>query len=242
MRSSYLLLILLVVGRLSNHGVTSLNPPSKSSTKLQASALTTAASAVDALWRRHPYAAAGLTCGFKASMADLVAQKRQNKLEKGVSDNKKQKGGKALVTKPPFDVQRNVAFTIYGSVYQGMAQEFIYNHMYPIWFGAGTGVRTVLSKVLFDLLVQTTLVTLPVAYICKACIYRYSVKEAMRRYMDDIKNQGLLIKYFALWGPVQCCTFSVVPEHWRVTFIAFISFFWLIVLSTISSRIPSAKK
>ena len=80
-------------------------------------------------------------------MADLVAQKRQEQQE---SD-----GGKVSKKEvAKFDYKRNLAFTVYGAVYQGMAQEFIYNHMYGVWFGVGTSVRTVLSKVLFDLLIQ----------------------------------------------------------------------------------------
>lgn len=122
-----------------------------------------------------------------------------------------------------------------------MAQEFVYNHLYPKWFGYGTSPVVVLTKVLFDLLIQTTLVTLPIAYLTKAVIYRYSFREAMRRYVDDIVRHGLLTKYFFLWGPVQCLTFSIVPEHLRVTFIALVSFFWLIVLSTIASRTPDTE-
>ena len=66
-------------------------------------------------------------------------------------------------------------------------------------------------------------------------------------YMEDIRKHGLLTKYryFVLWGPVQCSmfnaqciTFSIIPEHFRVTFIAMVSFFWLIILSTIASRTP----
>ena len=91
-------------------------------------------------------------------------------------------------------------------------------------------------KVAFNLFVQTTLVTLPIAYMTKSLIYRYSVQEAFRRYVDDIKNHGLLKKYFILWGPVQCMTFSIVPEHYRITFIAVVSFFWMIILSSIISK------
>jgi len=67
-------------------------------------------------------------------------------------------------------------------------------------------------------------------------LVRYSAKEAFRRYVDDIRNHGLLTKYWLLWGPVQCLTFSIVPEHFRVTFIAAVSFFWLIILSSIASK------
>lgn len=125
---------------------------------------------------------------------------------------------------------------LYGAAYQGVAQEFIYNHLYPVWFGQSTQPVTVLTKVLFDLLVQTTLVTLPVAYLTKAAIFRHSPKEGMRRYWEDVTKNGLLKKYFYLWGPVQCLTFSVVPEHLRISFVAAVSFFWLIIFSTVSGR------
>lgn len=175
--------------------------------------------AIDTFWKSDPYTAAFVTCGFKASAADLVAQTKAD------DDNSR-----------PISKRQNLAFFLYGALYQGVAQEFIYNHLYPRWFGVGKDVITVASKVLFDLLLQTTLITLPMAYLIKGIIFQYSAKEAMRRYKDDILNHGLLTKYATLWGPVQCLTFGVVPEHWRVTFIACISFFWLIILSSIASR------
>lgn len=206
--------------------------------------LTTAVATLDTFWKTSPYAAAAMTCGFKASMADIVAQKRQYKQracelneEAQIRDlNKDEK--QEMKTKNKTDLQRNVAYILYGVLYQGLAQEFIYNHVYPILFGAGTDIQTVLSKVSFDLLIQTTIVTLPLAYMSKALIYQYSFREAFRRYIDDIKNHGLLIKYFSLWGPVQCLTFSIIPEHFRVSFIACVSFFWLIILSSIASKTP----
>jgi len=87
----------------------------------------------------------------------------------------------------------------------------------------------------FDCLIQTTVITLPVAYLVKATIYRYSFRKAMTLYVIDVKKRGLLKKYFSLWAPVNCLTFSVVPEHYRVTWIACVSFFWLMILSSISS-------
>jgi protein Mpv17 len=209
-------------------------------------ATATLATTIDALFKSAPYAAAAITCGIKASSADWVAQKRQfhkRNDEDTVDDN-------AIVVvvrqqqqqQQHTDWKRNIAFLLYGAIYQGMAQEFIYNHLYPSMFGSGVSVGVVLSKVAFDLLIQTTLVTLPIAYLTKALIYKYSAKEALRRYRDDIQNHGLLKKYFMLWGPVQCITFSIIPEHYRVAFIACVSFFWLIILSTISSKLPKPRE
>ena len=236
----------------------------KSTTMLQSSLLATAGVALDAFWRNFPYAAAAIICGIKASGADYVAQKRQmmkkqqeleaeeegeegielqqsqqlNENEDGddVSLQKKKTSNETSVCYGKIDLQRNFAYVAYGSVYQGMSQEYIYNHLYPVFFGSGTDIKTVLIKVGFDLFIQTTLLTLPIAYMTKAIIYRYSFREAWKRYIDDVRNHGLLTKYFSLWGPVQCLTFSIVPEHFRVTFIALVSFFWLIILSTIASR------
>eukprot|EP00957_Ditylum_brightwellii_P201253 15324789-Ditylum_brightwellii.AAC.2 len=178
-------------------------------------------SLVSSFWNTSPYTAAALTCGLNASAADYVAQKRD--LAK-------------VATRRKTDLDRTAAFLLYGAIYQGMGQEYIYNQLYPILFGASTSFATVLSKVLFDLLIQTTLLTLPIAYMSKAIVYKYSIKEAFLRYKDDVLNHGLLAKYFLLWGPVQCITFSIIPSQYRVTFIASVSFFWMTILSSIASK------
>lgn len=228
-------------------------------------ALLDAAAAIDNFYVTSPYAAAAITCGAKASAADFVAQRRhirtraeeaeaaaaaKAEAEAEAEENEEDSVEEEMTTPlvvfdddneleievEPFHKARNVAFLLYGGIYQGMAQEFIYNHLYPVWFGSGTSVPVVLTKVAFDLLIQTTLVTLPVAYLVKSAIFRYSPAEGLGRYMEDIRAHGLLNKYFLLWGPVQCLTFGVVPEHLRVSFIALVSFFWLIILSTVSAR------
>lgn len=194
----------------------------RTASRLQA--WTDALSAIDSFYQSAPYAAAALTCGAKASAADFVAQKRQMS---------------------KFEIARNVAFLIYGALYQGMGQEFIYNHCYADWFGDSNSPIVVLKKVCFDLFVQTTFVTLPMAYLTKAVIFHHSFAEGLRRYKDDVVNKGLLMKYFKIWGPVQCLTFGVIPEHLRISFIAAVSFFWLIIFSTVSSgrtRTPVLKE
>jgi protein Mpv17 len=189
---------------------------------------------VNEFFLNQPYTAAALTCGVKASAADFVAQRQHLSKRDGSRDEIEiSEDGSAQEI---FEAPRNIAFLLYGAVYQGIGQEFIYNHLYSTWFGNGTGPAVVATKVAFDLLIQTTLLTLPVAYLTKATIFRYPLTEGLRRYIEDITTHGLLLKYFALWGPVQCLTFSVVPIQARVPFIALVSFFWLIILSSISSR------
>ena len=243
----------------------------------------TLAAQLDTFWQTSPYTAAALVCGFKASMADFVAQQQQQHSSsahdsreqeessvatttnsrafslaaaKRIPDNHKDDDDSAATT-TALDMKRNFAFVVYGALYQGITHEYVFNHCYPVWFGTGCEVQVVAAKVAFNLLIQTTLVTLPVAYLCKAFICVPSddsdknneedttttddeshnpAYTAMSKYWQDIQHQGLLWKCFALWGPVQCLTFSVVPEHLRVTFMAAVSFFWLILLSSISSN------
>lgn len=190
-----------------------------------------ALSAVNTAFELNPYAAGAFVAGFKATTADIIAQRRQIRKLKSENDKVKTKTG----TGKGLDIQRTLGFLLYGAVYQGLAQEFTYNHLYPILFGTETTTINVLKKVFCDMFVQTPVLTLPIAYYSKALLVGNSFKQAMEHYVDDIKNRGLLIKFWALWTPVQCLTFSIIPEHFRVSFIAFVSFFWVIILSSLSA-------
>lgn len=201
------------------------------------------ATAVDNFWRHHPYAAAAIVCGIKASAADVVAQKRHMRKNEEMTASTRPSTSTTRSTMTTttdtdskLNLRRNMAYILYGSIYQGMAQEYIYNQLYPRWFGMGSTPLIVASKVLFDVTIQTAFLTLPIAYIAKAGIFQYSIREAMHRYWDDICHHGLMKKYIALWAPVNCLTFSIIPVHYRVSFIAMVSFFWLMILSSIASR------
>lgn len=59
---------------------------------------------------------------------------------------------------------------------------------------------------------------------------------AMSRYTSDIQSKHLLLKYWALWVPVNSVTFAIIPIHFRVAFVACISFLWVMILSSISDE------
>jgi hypothetical protein len=132
-----------------------------------------------------PLTSAFLTCGVKASAADAVAQKTQAAKDRAND-----------VDVSSFQLKRNFAFLMYGGLYQGVAQEIIFNEVLPILFGQGTDALTVASKVLFDSFVVTPFVCLPVAYVVKSVIFQYSLREAFRRYYTDVTKSGLLFKYW----------------------------------------------
>ena len=182
-------------------------------------------------FKSAPIISSFLTCGLKASVADIIAQKREFNAEnrKTQSDEKKFK-----LTSMSFP--RNLSFVLYGGLYLGIGQHFMYNHIFPILFGTSKSFKVVLSKVVFDMCFISTTLSLPLAYITKALIHRSTIKEGLKQYVDDCVNHGLWLKNFSVWAPVQCLTFGVIPEHLRVFFIALVSFFWLIILSSICAK------
>jgi len=160
---------------------------------------------------------------MKASAADAVAQKSA-----AVAT--------AVKERTPVDLRRNLAFLFYGGAYQGMFQEFLYNTVFPFLFGEGGGAIVAFKKVAFDMLVITPFLCLPIAYIIKALVFKQTFMTGINRYINDVKNNSLLKKYWMVWIPVQSLTFTIIPIHFRITFIAAFSFFWLILLSTIASK------
>ena len=132
---------------------------------------------------------------------------------------------------------------MYGGVYQGCVQEFLYNNVFPSVFGDSHSWTTVLEQVALDMAVLTPFLCLPVAYAMKAVLSSEdSLEDALRKYISHVKNEGLLVRYWSIWAPVQVLTFGFVPMHLRIPFIAFVSFFWLMILSNISSQDSEAVK
>jgi len=165
-----------------------------------------------------PLQAAVLTCGVKASVADGIAQVRAQ--ASGWDD---------------LEVRRNIAYIIYGGIFIGALCHYEYDVIFPILFGTDHSLWTSLQEVLFDNFVSGPLVWLPPAYLIKAVVYDYSLGEGLQKYIDDVTKNDLLQKYWTVWLPAQSISFTVVPDHLRVAFMASVSFFWFIIFSTVSS-------
>lgn len=194
-------------------------------------AVTGAATAIDGFFQTQPYLSAFLTCSFKAGTADFIAQASSEEDEAATT---------AEPSPVDIDVSRNLAFIVYGGFYSGLFQEFLYSVMFPQWFQETTW-QNVVAQVGLDMAVIGPFLCLPVAYIVKSLFTTTglsieSVQAALERYVEDVTKRGLLIKYWALWTPVQTLTFSVIPQHFRVAFVAVISFLWMFILSTTSAN------
>jgi hypothetical protein len=87
----------------------------RASTKLNTSFLSTALVAVDSFWKGYPYAAAAVTCGVKASAADLIAQNRQFRKEQLLDDDDEEIENALVKFDPPkqkTDYLRNFAYVL----------------------------------------------------------------------------------------------------------------------------------
>lgn len=214
--------------------------------QVQAFDLALPLSAIDTFYRTSPYASAFLTCGVKASLADIVAHSGQQKkseprpilreLRMKLLSNSTPHENKKLAWWQKQEVRRNLAYILYGGLYQGMAQEYIYNRIFPLLFGEDKGLWTLTKKILFDQAIIAPFLCLPLMYIIKGMIFKQSLLKSMFYYVHDVANKRLLESFWLLWVPVKIIKFTVIPEHYRITFMAIISFFWLIIFSSISEQ------
>lgn len=207
-------------------------------------------SAINDFYKNNRFKGAFLTGSIKGTAADLVAQRivASNKQREcgaiGSNDGNLQavtaKLGRAgdmqcAEEKPAssIDWKRTLVFLLYGGMYQGCVQDFLYNDAYPYVFGTKTDIRTVISKVILDMGFISPLICIPIVYLIKGSMLSISMGESLMNYKDDIVNKGVLTKNWSIFIPVQCLTFSIIPEHFRVSFVAMVSFFWTIILSGI---------
>jgi hypothetical protein len=200
-------------------------------------------SAINSFFQTQPYLAAFLTCSFKASAADIVAQTQ------GGQQQSDEEGINVPATEPDVDISRNMGFLLYGGIYQGMAQNYLYSVVYPALVGDGQGWGITATKVMVDNLFFAPLLCLPIAYIFKTAftsdeLNMNTLTQSIEKYVYDVMNNGLLVKYWSLWIPAQFITFGVIPEQFRVAFVAFISFFWICILSSVvsSNQQPQPEK
>ncbi len=210
-----------------------------------------AASALDDFFRTQPFLSAFVACSVKASAADFLAQKSMDTKSdtgKRKRDNKsRQHKNDAMRTLDHVDVQRNIAFLLYGGIYQGIFLQFLYLIVYPTLY-EGSDFRIPLS-ILSDICAFGPFLTLPIAYIIRGMLeynttskvtpidfHLEPIHQAIAKYQNHVRTQNLLLKYWMVWAPAQTINWYFVPEHLHVLFVALVSFFWVYLLSSISSH------
>mmetsp|Transcript_7365 Transcript_7365/g.11640 ORF Transcript_7365/g.11640 Transcript_7365/m.11640 type:complete len:291 (-) Transcript_7365:153-1025(-) len=191
-----------------------------SSTALSLSAIIPTFSSIATFYKTFPILAGFLTAGTKACFADSLAQYRD-------------------VCTTKFDIRRNFAMVMYSGTVLGITCEIMYNRIFPLIFGMASGeqgLARAIKMTLFDGFINAPIIWLPPAYIAQALVYRYPKRKAIRKYVSDVKENGLLTKYWSVWLPASLINFCFVPPHFRILFVASISFFWMIVLSVVANN------
>ena len=193
---------------------------------------------VSHLYEIYPLQSAIVTCGVKASVADAIAQVQAFLKLQQASSNDDDDDNNEL----NLEFKRNIAYFIYGSMFVGAMCHVEYNILFPYLFGTSHDWTTVIKKVMFDDFISGPWLWLPPAYFIKAIMLDYPLSEGWQKYVHDVKHEGLLLKYWALWIPAQSITFSVIPDHLRVAFMASVSFFWFILFSALSANSDNASQ
>ena len=185
---------------------------------LPSTKLTAIGMGVAKFFKASPLIAGFLTASTKAAFADSMAQYRD-------------------VCTTKFDIRRNIAMVLYSGTVLGMLCSIMYNKIFPLLFAGTVHPLTLAVKMtLFDGFINAPLIWLPPAYIAQALIYKYPKREAIQKYMTDVKENGLLTKYWSVWIPCSFINFLFVPVHFRVAFVAAVSFFWMIILSLVANK------
>ena len=168
------------------------------------------------LSRTAPLATAFATCFAKGAASDAVSQLQVEKAEK-------------------MDWKRNAVFATFSAAYLGIGQHLVYNVAFARIFGTRTDMWTGLKKVIADSTVHVPMIYLPLYYPFKAvALGEGSVRDGLERYAHDAKD--VLTTYWSAWPAVHFISFTVCPVELRISFVASVSFVWLVYLSYASHR------
>ena len=137
--------------------------------------------------------------------------------------------------------KRNLCFGAFGLCYTGFAHYGIYCKLYPYLFEnvfkniCKTKMRMVLCQTSVDQLIHSPLIYFPVFYCVKGIIYNGSMsKQVVSQSLNEYFTINICEDVFALWKlwlPANLLTFTVIPLHLRVPWIAGVSFVWTAYLS-----------
>lgn len=166
----------------------------------------------ESILQRHPFASACAITTLNAFLADLLTQ--------------------LVFEKLPWNPKRSALFAAFGFLYQGMAQYAIVNLGWEKVL-PGTKPKAVILKICGMNLLSDPLLFMPTFYIFKEAMSTglafATIKTALLSYkancLFDWRNSWMV------WFPGHAVTYGVMPTHKRIPWMAFVGFFYMIVLS-----------
>jgi hypothetical protein len=161
---------------------------------------------------RHPFSSAVAITTCNTVAADLLTQ--------------------CVFEAGPWNPKRSLLFAAFGFLYQGCAQYAIVNIGWERLF-PGNEPRAIISKICGMNLLSDPLLFMPTFYIFKETMTSgltlATIKAALLSYkgncLMDWRNSWMV------WFPGHAVTYGVMPSHKRIPWMAFLSFFYMCVLS-----------
>lgn len=192
--------------------------------------------------QKYPFAAAIIITTLNAVCADLITQLV---LERGAASTAVAAGASA------WDWKRTATFGVFGFVFQGLCQYAIVNWGWERLF-PGTSQRAVASKVCGMNLISDPLLFFPAFYLFKQflvwqtggatsaaaaavegttrlAVWTSFVSSALSNYQQNAWQDWM--NSWIVWFPGHAVTYGIMPKHKRIPWIAFLSFFYMCVLS-----------
>ena len=171
---------------------------------------------VDGWLKRKPVLGSAVVMGIKAWLADLLIQC-------------------AVEKRDSIDTQRSVLFATFGTTYQGVFQYLMYNRGFEVWF-PGRGLRNVVTKIALTNLVSDPVFFFPAFYTMREAMGGErgagawdTVSRALDKYrancVTDWRNS------WAIWVPAHIVTYGFCPVHLRISWMASVSFAYVMLLS-----------
>lgn len=172
-------------------------------------------------YKAFPLQASIATCGLNSAVADTISQVQSCKPSEGLID---------------FKWRQHFSSLFYGTTCLGIGTNLVYTKLLPALLAGTSGLTTVLGSAMLDNFVFAPLIWLPPAYAIKAAFHGQSIKEALQKYIHDVRTGSLLQRYASFWMPAQIINFAMVPKHLRVVSTAGFSFIWFLILTKITSE------
>lgn len=165
------------------------------------------------LQKAFPYAMGFAICFCKGAVADVIAQK-------------------AVEKRKTLNTRRLLGMALFSGSFCGCTYHFCFNVAFPRIFGVAQTLRTAAAKAAADAIVVFPFMYMPIYFCFDEVFALGNTKGIVARWHSEI--WPAMKQYKNVWPATMLISFTVVPVELRVTFVAGVSFMWLICLSTFS--------
>jgi len=163
--------------------------------------------------KRWPFMTAFAVCFSKGLLADSLAQF-------------------VIERRRRIDGRRVVAMALFSGSFTGCAYHFIFNNIFLRMFGTSKSIPTITAQAGIDFIAVFPFLYMPTYLLFDELLRCGSIFGVPSRWCTELESS--MRQYIKIWPPTMLCVFAVVPTELRVSFIASVSFVWLIILSVIS--------